>query len=305
MAASEGRSVEEQAAERASRRETTIAIAIAAVGALAIVGLSFARFSDVPELPAKPPAPVVDKDALTKMDKQSAFLFKANLDEDIATYGVARITPEELARPFPYEQSEVAQRLTAESPPIETGMLRVSVRGGRLERRSRTGSMTSDHYILRIENKTDAPLAYRVKTSVGNDTSCAGKAVLDHNALAIPAHGTIERTECFRSDGRTVLVQSIEAMKLPALSFNYVSRLEPMHIGLDARTSAGHVAPKGTICSTIPQQVIVIGMDKGTTTWRDVIDFYARHRCETYDFPAGYKAVTEGKTVQLPATGSQ
>jgi len=75
-----------------------------------------------------------------------------------------------------------------------------------------------------------------------------------------------------------------------------------MHIGLADRTSAEHKIPAGAPCATVPQQAILLGMEKATVSWRDVIDFYARHRCETYDFIPGYQALTKKGQRKLPVS---
>jgi hypothetical protein len=286
-------------------RETSDAVftaGVAVAGAALIVVLSFLRFGAVPALPAKPPPPTIDKNAVQRMDKESAFVYKANLEQDADTYGVAKITPEEMAKPFPYEKSDIARKLVP-GKSVEVGVLTLTMRIGKLERRSRSGAMTSEHIILKIENTSDHAVAYRVKTSLGADSACTAKAPMEQNAIALAAHSSLERSECLSGSGRQLAVLSVEAMQIPPLSYFYLSHLEPQHIGLDGRTTQGHVSPKGAICTTIPQQLIQIGMDKGTVEWRDVVDFYARHRCETYDFPVGYRAIAEGQTLRLPVTG--
>ncbi len=280
-----------------------------AVGAIVILvaGLVL-RFDYDLTLPGKPPAPPPpDKAALRRMDYENPDIYKGYLEQDSSTYGVDRTTPEDLAAPFPYEKSEATQQLAPGGPAIETGMLRVSARVEKLEIHNRTGKSAAEHLVVRIENKRQRPVAYRVQTTfgAGSDESCSTKGSLPHNAIAIPAGGAVERTECFYRSKMKVSVQEIEAMELPPLSYFYVSRLFPLHIGANQRTSANHKAPAGESCATVPQQTILIGMEKGTVSWRDVIDFYARHRCETYDFPLGYRAFTQKGQYQLPVSAAQ
>jgi hypothetical protein len=94
-------------------------------------------------------------------------------------------------------------------------------------------------------------------------------------------------------------------MELPRLSYFYVSRLFPSHIGLEGQSTRGHVAPAGNICTNIPEQAIRRGIERGEVSWRDVVDFYARHSCERYIFPVGYRAFTRTGAYQLPVSPDQ
>jgi hypothetical protein len=279
------------------------------LGAIAVLVVGVvARFDYDLTLPSKPPPPAPpDKDALRRMDYENPAIYKAYLEQDSSTYGVARTTPDDLDGPFPYEKSEAPRDLAPGGPAIDTGMLRITARVEKLEVHSRKGQSAAEHLVLRIENKRPRPVAYRVDTTfgAGSDESCSGKGSLPHNALAIPANGSVERSECLYRSKMVVTVHEVEAMELPPLSFFYVSRIFPPHIGASTRTSANHQAPSGAVCATVPQQTIVIGMEKGTVSWRDVIDFYARHRCETYDFPLGYRAITQRGQYKLPVSAWQ
>jgi hypothetical protein len=282
---------------------------VAGAGAAVVfVVVLWVRFSDPLTIPARPPAPrAMSKEDLRRMDYENPDIYKGYLEKDAAEYGAATITPEAMAAPFPYEKSEVAQHLVPGGPSADTGMLRLTAVAQKLEVRTRKGSARADHLVLRIENKTDKPVAFHVQTSVGKGTSemCDAKAPLDQNAIALGPHGTTERTECFLRDNMVLDVSLVEAMQIPELSYFYVSRLYPQHVGVDERVAAGHHAPKGRLCQTVPQQAIMIGMQKGTVSWRDVVDFYARHRCDTYDFFVGYRAIERVGQYTLPATLSQ
>jgi hypothetical protein len=122
--------------------------------------------------------------------------------------------------------------------------------------------------------------------------------------VALNAHEKIERTECVLDRGARPTLETVESIALPELGYYYVSRLPPAHIGLDPRTARGHKAAKGEACSYVPEQAIRIGLQKGTVSWRDVIDFYARHRCETYLFPVGYRAISRPGERRLPVSAA-
>jgi hypothetical protein len=287
-------------------RKFRIGVALGAVVVL-VAGIAL-RFDYDLTLPGKPPAPPPpDKAALRRMDYENPDIYKAYLEQDSSTYGVSRTEPADLDGPFPYEKSEAPRALAPGGPAIDTGMLRITARVEKLDVHTRNGKSAAEHLVLRIENKRPRPVAYRVQTTFGpgSDASCSSKGSLPHNAMAIPASGSVERTECFYRARMVVTVEQVEAMELPPLSYFYVSRIYPPHIGASGRTSANHQAPSGAACATVPQQSILIGMEKGTVSWRDVVDFYARHRCETYDFPLGYRAITQPGQYRLPVSAAQ
>jgi hypothetical protein len=271
---------------------------------LVLVIVVSSRFDYPLVLPDKPPPPPpVDKDALRRMDFENPDVYRTYLEKDSVTYGVRRTTYEEMNKPFAYENSNVTRRLKVGAPPIETGMLRISADSQKLAVRQRKGTTTLTHLVLRIENKLDMPVAYRVETGLGVvEDACRGMAGIDHNGMVIAAKSAVLRTECYLRDGVDLHVTNVETMVLPPLGFYYVSRLFPPHLGMAERTALNHQIPLGEPCATVPQQTILIGMGKSTVSWRDVVDFYARHRCETYDFPVGYRAFAKAGQYKLPVS---
>src|SRR5262249_54492597 len=146
---------------------------------------------------------------------------------------------------------------------------------------------------LRIENKTDHHLAYRILATMPLDPrGCVEKVDLPHNAVALAPLEVVERTECGRAVG-SLTIDRVETVELPALAYLYASQVQPAHIGLDARETHGHKPPRGSVCTDIPEQAILRGTEKSVVSWRDVIDFYARHDCHSYIFPVGYHAFTK------------
>ena len=93
-----------------------------------------------------------------------------------------------------------------------------------------------------------------------------------------------------------------ETVALPKLSYYYVSALSPTAVGLDRLSSRGHRAVGGRLpCQTFQSAVLDGALRTGATTWRDLIDFYARHPCQVYTFPNGYKAFSTDGERALPA----
>ncbi len=259
--------------------------------------------------PAPPPMPLVPAPpSVSNMGglDYSPNIFRASLEHDALELGVPVLTPEQLSLPFIYDAVDPRAPLAIGGPPLETRTLTISARIAAIAPQFPRGAPAANHLIVRIENRTDRPLAYPVDTEVNGDPgACSRKNDLPHDAIALAPHEAIERTECTELPNLTVTVDRVETMELPRLSYFYVSRLFPLHIGLDARATRGHVAPAGDICSNVPEQAIRRGMEKGDVSWRDVLDFYARHTCERYIFPVGYRAFTKPSAYSLPVSPDQ
>lgn len=286
-------------------RDTSVPRPVVIAGACALalgIGVgAWMRFSGdlssrLPALPPPPPPPSAEDIRQTDYTPE---MYKAYLARDAEAYNVPAPDPARLADVFPYRSSEPKQDATAAA--VEAPGLRISVRTDTFTAQANAGTYRAEHLLLKIENLTDSYLAYRVQTTVGvSDSRCAAKAAISHDAIALKPHETIERTECIASPAARVKVEKIETMVIPELSYYYVSRLYPPQIGYDQRSTKGHEPPKGKPCTFLPEQAIRRGLETGTIVWRDIIDFYARHRCDTYLFADGYKAFTKAGERPLP-----
>lgn len=282
----------------ASFRWTAAGVAVALLAA----GIAF-RFRDHPRLPPRPPKPPPqDVNAAFRALDSDGNMYRALIERDAADAAVPAPSPTELSAVLPQEVVEPHVVLAAGGPAFETRDLTISLRTGRVTARYSQGSVTRDHLILRVTNRGTRPLAYRIDTRLAMDVRyCVEKGEIPANAIAIAPGETVERTECAREGARTVTVDRVETIVLSPLGYFYVGRLFPAHTGLDPRVTRGHQPTRGAICADIPEQAIRRAQEKGTTTWRDVIDFYARHSCEKYIFPLDYKAFTRSGERSLPA----
>jgi hypothetical protein len=278
------------------------AVAYIGCGVLFVGGL-YLRFDYDPPAPHRPVRPRPQTNATIGASDSSPGLYRAQLTKDSSDFNVPATSPEDLSNVLSFDSSEPHAQLSPGGL-VETRDLKLTVHVGPLSAQFSNGTVRSEHVFLRVENKTDTPVAYRIDTTPAlSPAKCNEKGDLAHDAVAIPAHETIERSECIaRTSNDGVMVDRVETVVLPALSFFYVSRLFPAHIGLDARATRGHRPPRGAICGNIPEQSIRRAMEKGQLSWRDVIDFYARHNCEKYLFPVGYHAYAKPDQYALPVT---
>lgn len=277
----------------------------AGLAALSLALGMYLRFGyDLGEyLPPKPPKPrpVTDPKAALRAMDYNPEVFRSTLERDAEHYGIPRASLAQHTWPFSHELVDTKALLAPGGPPLETRTLRLALRTATLHANTAGGSYSTEHLILTIENKTDQHLAYLVRTSpMGSGGRCGDKADLPHNALALRPGEKLERTECVWRKGMSFAVGRVETLALPPLSYHYVSRVDPLSVGLDARTSRAHRSPEARTCTGMDGQRIRIGLEKGKFGWRDVIDFHARHDCEKYLFPLAYRAFTRRDEYVLP-----
>jgi len=299
-----GKPDEPNAAQRfaSSLSDTHLRLGIAVLAGVVALAIFHLRFCYEVTLPRKPAPPSVS-DRVAPSDVTAALEasqegYVAFLEGDSKSYGIRPpATLESMSKKLPYSLDENRHELVPGTPraSIETSGLRLTA--------SARGSGRSQTLTLRIDNLTNKPVAYRVETLPDRGVrECHRKTVIRHNALALEPEGYAVRSECGHKPGKGLTVVKVETLTLPPLSYYYVSALTPASVGLDPRTSAGHKPPSNVEpCSRAPSAALERAMETGESTWRDLIDFYARHSCKTYRFPIGYKAFLKSGERPLPA----
>jgi hypothetical protein len=269
----------------------TLGLAVGAIGVIAIVIGTMVLYAGepgpTPERPKAPPPPEVTMNTELKFSQP---VYQGLLEGDAKKFKVPAPTLQEIAQPNPYFEEFKGKHRLKVGQQYETAHIRLSLevqkRKGLLEGQS----FAVDHLVLRLTNRAQKFLAYRVETAVSDKQKCASKGDIAHNALVMEPGQTIERTECLYRTDQSIEVLHIEVIELPPLSAHYVSRLPPNPTLYDSRTSSGHVPLEGGLCpQTFSWREIKDGIDKRQIGWRDVMDFYARHNCDEYSFFAKYR----------------
>ncbi|MGE5183399.1 MAG: hypothetical protein ACM31C_15115 [Acidobacteriota bacterium] len=196
-----------------------------------------------------------------------------------------------MSRKFPDRVDDARHVLEPGQPPIEIAGLRVHV--------ERSGS----DIVLVAQNTLASDLAYEITTAPSIDTNaCDASRPLPFNAMVIAKGATETRTECVWRDGMSIVVTRVETMEVPPLAAWYLSQVPPKLVGIEDRIARGHHGITGQDkCSPVVSAVVRGLMESGDLTWRDLADFYARHRCQTYQFPSSYRAFKSDGERQLPA----
>ena len=160
--------------------------------------------------------------------------------------------------------------------------------------------------VLTVENTTSDPVAYRVVTQSSRGLApCHAKSDIAHNAIALAPGEKARRSECIYRKGLKLFVDRVETIQLPRLSYYYVSALPAAAFGVapsDRLAGRGHrPARSRSPCRVYQSAELTQALSSGSTTWRDLVDFYARHSCTHYSFPIDYKAFEKDGDRELPA----
>jgi hypothetical protein len=269
-------------------------LGVLAGGVVLVSVITYLRFCGAMSLPAKPPPPAGPSGTTRQLLSKTAASPSVYLDflaRDASTAGTHAPTLDEIARKLPYRVDEARHVIEPGQPPIEIAGLRL-----RVER-------TGDDIVLVVQNLVGADAAYEVTTSPSLGTQlCAGARPLPFNAMVIAKGATETRTECVWRPGMTIVVSKAETLELSPLSAWYLGQVPPSVVGLEDRIARGHRGgDTKEKCSPVISQVVRAGVDRGEIGWRDLVDFYARHRCQTYQFPARYRAFKSDGEQPLPA----
>ncbi len=263
--------------------------------ALGIASLRFCGSVSLPPAPERAPTEVSGTSSdLLSASVTSPAMYLDLLARDAAAAGLPKPTIEEMSRKLPYRVDERAHVLEVGQRPIEIAGLKLSA------------VSTGEALGLEIRNTTRFDLAYFVASTPSPDLGdCAAARPLPLNVMVIGAQQHETRVECVWREDAKITITRVETIELPPLSASYVSQVPPAVVGIDARIARGHrVEQIGERCTSIVPQAVKTGLERGEIGWRDLVDFYARHRCQTYQFPLSYRAFKSNGAYRLPVAGT-
>lgn len=268
-----------------------------AAGAVALVaGITVMRFCGSMPLPPKPPppsAPTGPAGSLVARGAATPAVYQEYLTTDAAQVGIPVPSLADMGRALPHDANDARHVLEVGQPAIDVAGLRMSV------------ARANGALVLAVENPGSTALAYLVESSpIPNVPGCDRAAAIPHNAMVVAKGATERRAECVWRDGMALVVTRVETVAVPPLSAFYLSQLPPRVVGLPDRIARSHVAPETPEkCSSVVSQTVKSGLERGQIGWRDLVDFYARHRCQTYRFPMQYRAFKSDGERPIPAVG--
>jgi hypothetical protein len=277
--------------------DTQFRISVGVAGIALVAGLTTVRFWGSVSLPAKPPPPTspsgTSSELLTRSSASPA-VYQDFVGRDAAAAGVHAPTIEELSRKLPYREDEARHLITVGQPALELAGVRL--------RAVRLTDKTADTLALEVANATDSDIAYAVVTAPIPAAGCNAAPVQAFNAMTIPRGRSETRVECGWRDNIALAVTRVETVEVSPLSAWYLNHVPPSVVGIQPRIARGHLVPAtGERCSVVMSQAVRSGLERGEIGWRDLIDFYARHRCQTYQFPLLYRAFKVDGERDVPA----
>ena len=263
-------------------------------GAIVLVAvITSLRFCGHMSLPPKPPeiraASGTSRQLLTK-STASPGVYRQFLQTDAELAGVRAPSVDDMSRKFAYRVDEAKHTLELGKPPIEIAGLKLHL------------EQTGDQVALVIQNAVQSDVAYHVVTNASSVYACKDVRPLPFNAMVLPMNGQETRAECVA--GPPIVVTKAETVEIPPLSAYYLSQLPPALVGLDDHTARGHRTSSKSPCVASMPAVVRSGLETGDIGWRDLVDFYARHRCQTYQFPSSYRAINADGQRQIPVVDS-
>ena len=272
--------------------ETQVWVVCGVVSMLIIIFGSVSAYSSEDQLPDPgPPPPRPKRQEITNYRYLPKF-YKSLIDEDTAKVGLQPTTVEQLAEGNRLRTEFTgAQRLRPKRGSLRTATLSIRATRKKMWVGGEGRRFRARHILLRITNRTNKHIAYRVTTKVRGD--CNAKAIAHHNAIALAPKKSVTRTECLLGKRTKLKVTGVQTLQLTPLGYYYVSRLDPATLGLDTRTAEGHKPGKMPACRLLPGRTIADALRSGAR-WYDVVDFYSRHNCDEYSYYLSYRHSPEG-----------
>src|SRR6478736_10281888 len=160
---------------------TLLAVGLGACAALIVIALGASRFlKSEPPPPPPPPPPPVENTIIGQMRYTEA-AYKARVGEDLKTFGLPAMTPQQIAQPLVYADELPAKKtLKPEKDSLDTPHLHLSTSIRKEWAATADGQrFRFEHLILSITNKSDKPIAYRVETSVDHPEKCKSKGSIE------------------------------------------------------------------------------------------------------------------------------
>lgn len=268
-------------------------LGVGVAGLVLVLSITTVRFCGSVSIPPKPEpttGPVGTSRQLLSKGAASPAVYQDYLSKDAAAAGVRTPTLDDMGRKLVYRVDEGRHVLEVGQPGIEVSGLKLRV--------DRSG----ESMVLQIDNTTMSDLGYAVTTQVvPNVSGCSDARPLPFNAMVMTKGGSETRVECIFREGVSLVVTRVETVEISPLSAWYLSLVPPRLVGIDDRIARGHRPPESTEkCSTVVSQAVRSGLESGEIGWRDLVDFYARHRCSTYRFPMSYRAFKLDGEHELP-----
>jgi hypothetical protein len=224
--------------------------------------------------------------------KQKEGYFEAELEADFKKFEIAPISLDVLKLPnqFFHEVSEPVLVQPGRVHSTEHASIRTSIE--RVNYKKSGATVSTRHIVATIRNTSTKPIAYFLRVVSAERGHCKVRGARMHNTMALLPGESAEIVVCA---GRgAAKVEDLRVLEITPVGYVYLGKVPPSAVGHDPVSATSHAPQKKEpMCSMVPGTRISNLLKLGKTRWRDVVDFYARHSCERFQFFAGYTMATE------------
>lgn len=251
-------------------------------------------------------ADVAQKRATERNDafEASAGNFERALAEDANRWGLEAPSIDSLKEVGRHVELIRDSRVLKAGSSYRSDELVVKAETRKVAYQNKGATVKARHAVATIENVSGKPLAYFAELRSSDRGDCPVRARLAHNVSALMPGDRAEVVVCAGGSGVEIL--QLEVLEITPVGYGYISQVPPQAFGHDKVRAGDHDSGdlgghRIETCSQVPAMRIQAAIRNGSTRWRDVADFYARHNCERQQFFTGYKIASEPLSA-LPAT---
>jgi hypothetical protein len=157
----------------------------------------------------------------------------------------------------------------------------------------------SPHTLIRLHNKGDVPLAYRLVARSRDGGDCKTRAITQYDALVLGPDEQARISVC--PGNHEVEIVDLRLMEVTDIGARWIRQVAGEALGLDEIAVRSHKPTKHVPrCSQVAIEESAKTLEKGEAQWEDLVDFYSRHDCNIYRWAPPYTRIVE-PLAELPA----
>jgi hypothetical protein len=233
-------------------------------------------------------------DALVVDDRE----FARAIVDDSERFGLVPIDLALLRAPNAYAD-EVDQAVElAPGRTWQSKHLSISAVVDKVTYRQRGATIAANHSIAVVRNIGEKPVAYFLRLASVDRGRCEVRGSRMHNAQALRPDEIAEVVVC--AGGGAIRIEDVQVLEVSELGHRYLSQVPPAAMALDEVTDAAHHPLESVERCRLDPGTSAGPIASGVASWSDVADYFARHDCHRFAFPAGYRRAT-APIPRLPA----
>jgi len=213
------------------------------------------------------------------------------LGEDAARFGVPPVGVGELKAVHPYADEVDRTVVLARGKTWRSEHLEITAAIDDVTYHQRGAKVTAAHSLAIVKNIGARPIGYFLRLASTERGHCEVRGARPHNAMALEPGEVAEIVVCAGEGG--IRIEDVQVLEVTALGHRYLSQVPPRAVGGDAITDGAHRTDDAVRRCRLDASDMTDALSRGSVVWADVADFYARHDCHRFSFPAGYRRAVE------------